>query len=99
MRRLGIQIDGVATPHTAIQYHYTAWPKQNPAHIVEFCQIIRTNMKMGHGTCVFHCDDSVGRTGVMIALLQIMDVIDRRDPNIDIFNTVFKLRADRMLMV
>ena len=99
MRRLGIQMDGVAASHTVIQYHYTTWPKQDPAHIVEFCQILRTNLKMRHENCVIHCNDSVGRTGVMIALLQIMDVIDMRDPDIDIFKTVFKLRADRMLMV
>ena len=102
-RRLRIQIEGVANYHTVIQYHYTAWPKQgvprDPANIVAICGIVRSNLKMGDGACIVHCDDSVGRTGVVIALLQVMDVVDSRVPDIDIFTTVLKLRADRMLMV
>ena len=102
-RRLRIQIEGVANSHTVIQYHYTAWPKQgvprDPARIVELCKVVRGNLKMGDGSCIIHCNDSVGRTGVVTALLQIMDVVDNRDPDIDVFTTVFKLRADRMLMV
>ena len=100
----GPQIEGVANYHTVIQYHYTSWPKRggvpkDPTKIVELCRIVRGNLKMGDGTCIVHCDDSVGRTGVVIALLQMMDVVDSRVPEIDIFATVLKLRADRMLMV
>ena len=102
-RRLKIQIEGVSNSHRVIQYHYTAWPKQgvprDPAKIVAICRIVRDNLKMGDGACIVHCDNSVGRTGVVMALLQVMDVVDSRVPDIDIFTTVLKLRADRMLMV
>ena len=51
------------------------------------------------GGIVVHCNDSAGRTGVVITLLQLMDIVDNRDSDIDVFTTVCRLRADRMLTV
>ena len=102
-RRLFINVEGVGSSHQVIQYHFTKWPKQgvprDPSNIVQLCSIVRNNLKMGDGSCIVHCNDSVGRTGIMIALLQMMDVVDSREPDIDVFTTVLKLRTDRMLMV
>ena len=56
-------------------------------------------MKRGNGTCITHCKDSVGRTGVFIGLMNLMSEIDEGKEEVDVFETVFKMRAERMLMV
>ena len=56
-------------------------------------------MKRGNGTCIAHCKDSVGRTGVFIGLMNLMSEIDEGKGEVDVFETVFKMRAQRMLMV
>ena len=56
-------------------------------------------MKRGNGTCIAHCKDSVGRTGVFIGLMNLMSEIDEGKGEVDVFETVFKMRAERMLMV
>ena len=56
-------------------------------------------MRRGNGSCIVHCNDSVGRTGVFIGLLNLMGEIDEDKEEVDVFETVFKMREERMLMV
>ena len=56
-------------------------------------------MKRGNGICIVHCNDSVGRTGVFIGLMNLMAEIDAGKEEVDILETVFKMREERMLMV
>ena len=59
----------------------------------------RNNLRRGNGSCIVHCNDSVGRTGVFIGLLNLMGEIDEDKEEVDVFETVFKMRSERMLMV
>ena len=64
---------------------------------IELCH--RNNLRRGNGSCIVHCNDSVGRTGVFIGLLNLMGEIDEDKEEVDVFETVFKMREERMLMV
>ena len=64
---------------------------------IEFCP--RQNLKRGNGICVVHCNNSVGRTGVFIGLMNLMAEIDEGKEEVDILETVFKMREERMQMV
>ena len=46
-----------------------------------------------------HCSAGVGRTGTMLALNKIMEDIDGGAEDIDIFDTVLRLRSERVFMV
>ena len=60
---------------------------------------MRAILKRGNGVCAVHCDDSVGRTGVLIGLMKIMEEVDANEQEIDVFKTVFEMRTARMKMV
>ena len=102
-RRLEILAGGVVNWHVICQYHFTAWSDRNlhkmTRPMLNFCKIIKTNMDRSNGTCAIHCNDSVGRTGVFIGLMNILNDLETDKEEIDIFGTVFKMRAERMKMV
>ena len=102
-RRLEILADGVVNWHVICQYHFTAWSDRNlqkmTKPMLNFCKIIKMNMDRSNGTCAIHCNDSVGRTGVFIGLMNILNDLDNDKEEIDIFGSVFKMRAERMKMV
>ena len=66
--------------------------------IIELCNQLRAILKRGNGVCAVHCDSSVGRTGVLIGLMKIMEEVDANKREIDVFKTVFEMRAARMKM-
>ena len=50
----------------------------------------------GGGPLLVHCSAGVGRTGTFISVDQICNNIDTSPgPELDIFNTVYKLRKQR----
>ena len=102
-RRLEILAEGVVNWHVIYQYHFTTWSDRNlqkmTKPMLNFCKIIKTNMVRSNGKCAIHCNDSVGRTGAFIGLMNILNDLDNDKEEIDIFGTVFKMRAERMKMV
>ena len=98
-RRLEILAGGVVNWHVICQYHFTAWSNRTAKPMLNFCKLVKTNMDRSNGTCVVHCNDSIGRTGVFIGLMNILSDLDNGKEEVDIFGTVFKMRAERMKMV
>ena len=102
-RRLDILPEGKSNWYVVTQYNYTAWPQHNLQdgfkHIWDLCRIVKTNLRRNQGPCVVHCSDSIGRTAFFLAAMKLMDEVDQTKENIDIFNTVFQMRAARMKMV
>ena len=102
-RRLEILAGGVVNWHVICQYHFTAWPDHNLQEMAKtmltFCKIVKTNLDRSNGTCVVHCNDSIGRTGVFTGLMNVLSDLDNGKEEIDIFGTVFKMRTERMKMV
>ena len=103
-RRLEILSEGSVSWHAIHQYHYSTWPDQNLQGgfrpLVDIAKIVKTNLSMGgNRTCLVHCSDSVNKTGVMIGLMNLMSDLDAYKDEIDVFATVYKMRAERMLMV
>ena len=102
-RRLEILTEGKVSWHVVNQLHFTAWQDQNLEHIsksiLRLCTMVRTNLNTSKGACVVHCNDSVGRTGIFIAMMKLTSDIDINKDTIDISKTVFDIRAARMEMV
>ncbi|XP_059166740.1 receptor-type tyrosine-protein phosphatase alpha-like [Physella acuta] len=86
--------------HTVLQYHYTAWPdKEVPPSLwslVDFQQRV-TSYPSCRPTLV-HCGGGVANTGTFIALELILHDI-KSTGYMDFFNTIWRLRQDRMHMV
>ena len=102
-RRLEIQAGIGAYTHSVVQYHYMDWPDfgapKNAKPLVDLVKMVRQDLSSLRGVCLVHCSAGVGRTGTMIALNKIIEDIEGGNQEIDIFNTVLDLRADRVLMV
>ncbi|KAK0068671.1 receptor-type tyrosine-protein phosphatase epsilon, partial [Biomphalaria pfeifferi] len=99
IRKLEISVTGEAT-HNLTQYHFTSWPDKGvPAtawSLVDFEQ--RVSFHLTQRPIVVHCSAGVGRTGTFIALHNVM--CQAEDTGyIDFFQTLSKLRIDRMLMI
>ena len=76
------------------------WPDhgvpKDPMTLIEMVNLIKSN---DFNKIIVHCSAGVGRTGTFIALSNLMDEILIGGKTIDVFKTVFNLRADRKLMV
>ncbi|XP_059173381.1 uncharacterized protein LOC131953936 [Physella acuta] len=86
--------------HLFTQFHFTSWPDKGvpltPWGLVDFEQ--RVALGGTSRPIVVHCSAGVGRTGTFIALRNVMR--EAEDTGyINCFNTVAKLRQDRVLMV
>ena len=102
-RRLEVLTQGKASWHVFNQFHFTEWRDHNlqqiSKSILNLCTMVKTNLNSSKGACVVHCNDSVGRTGIFIALMKLTSDIDMNKDIIDICKTVFDMRAARMQMV
>ncbi|XP_059169926.1 uncharacterized protein LOC131951611 [Physella acuta] len=86
--------------HTLTHFHFTSWPDQgvpsNPWGLVDFEQ--RVALESTSRPVVVHCSAGVGRTGTFIALRNVIKEAEDTG-KINFFNTVAKLRQDRVLMI
>ena len=102
-RRLEIIAGGAANWHVVSQYHFTKWSDRNLTKMTKpmlnLCKMVKTSLNRSTGTCVVHCNDSVGRTGVFIGLMNLLHDLEDGKEEIDIVGTVFKMRTERMKMV
>ncbi|KAH9490851.1 Receptor-type tyrosine-protein phosphatase zeta [Bulinus truncatus] len=82
------------------QFHYTSWPDKcvplEPWSLIDFEQKVFS--RPTDKPIVVHCSAGVGRTGTFIALHNLLTQAEETG-QVDFFNTVIKLRKDRMFMV
>ncbi|XP_059168901.1 receptor-type tyrosine-protein phosphatase alpha-like [Physella acuta] len=86
--------------HHFTHFHFTSWPDKGvpltPWGLVDFEQ--RVALGSTSRPIVVHCSAGVGRTGTFIALRNVMREAEDTG-RINCFQTVAKLRQDRVLMV
>ena len=83
----------------------TNWPDHSiPEDLESIRNVINYIMNKSHYPIVVHCSAGLGRTGTFIAIYNIIRTIQilmnsGRKPCFSVFNTVRKLREQRMGMV
>ncbi|KAI8726224.1 receptor-type tyrosine-protein phosphatase epsilon, partial [Biomphalaria glabrata] len=99
IRMLEISKKGEAR-HTFTHFHYTSWPDKSiptaPWSLVDFEQRVASNPTTR--PIVVHCSAGVGRTGTFIALHNIIKQAEETKM-VDFFQTVTRLREDRIFMI
>ncbi|XP_065666598.1 phosphatidylinositol phosphatase PTPRQ isoform X2 [Hydra vulgaris] len=88
---------------TIKHFQYVTWPDnshpESGSGIVDMIgRVQKWNQQNGTGPIVVHCSNGVGRTGVFIALFNVIDRV-RVEGVVDIFQTVRELRSQRPAMV
>ncbi|XP_067674274.1 tyrosine-protein phosphatase 10D-like isoform X2 [Haliotis asinina] len=83
-------------------FHYKAWPDfgvpKDPTSLIRFVRTVREKMFRDGGPIITHCSAGVGRSGTFIVLDHALQHIKDKDV-IDIYQIVYKLRKERVLMV
>ena len=81
-------------------FHHLAWQeygvKKNSFTLFDIIHSLK-NMKCN--LTLVHCSDGVGRTGVFIALYDLINEIHIEGKYLNVFQTVLDLRKDRKFMV
>ncbi|XP_061239125.1 tyrosine-protein phosphatase non-receptor type 11-like isoform X4 [Bos javanicus] len=99
--------DQEESPHTVKHYQYFSWPDHGvpaePTGVLSFLEEVnRTHSSMpGAGPMVVHCSAGIGRTGTIIVIDILVDVIRRQglDCDIDVPKTIQLVRRQRSGMV
>ncbi|EDV55808.2 uncharacterized protein Dere_GG22297 [Drosophila erecta] len=85
-----------------IHYYFKKWPDhgvpEDPMHLIMFVKKVKAERRPSYSPIVVHCSAGVGRTGTFIGLDLIMQRL-KSESKINIFETVKKLRFQRMKMV
>ncbi|EDV98240.1 receptor-type tyrosine-protein phosphatase eta [Drosophila grimshawi] len=85
-----------------IHFYFKKWPDHgcpdDPNHLITFVKKVKAEKRPNYSPIVVHCSAGVGRTGTFIALDLIMQRL-KSESKINIFETVKKLRFQRMKMV
>ncbi|XP_068145050.1 phosphatidylinositol phosphatase PTPRQ [Drosophila tropicalis] len=85
-----------------IHFHFKKWPDhgcpEDPMHLIAFVKKVKAERRPNYSPIVVHCSAGVGRTGTFIGLDLIMQRL-KSESKINIFETVKKLRFQRMKMV
>ncbi|XP_039484170.1 phosphatidylinositol phosphatase PTPRQ [Drosophila santomea] len=85
-----------------IHYYFKKWPDhgvpEDPMHLIAFVKRVKAERRPSYSPIVVHCSAGVGRTGTFIGLDLIMQRL-KSESKINIFETVKKLRFQRMKMV
>ncbi|CAJ0944082.1 unnamed protein product, partial [Mesorhabditis belari] len=84
------------------QFHFKEWEDskapESREHLLDFVERIRKTRNKG--PILVHCSAGVGRTGVFIALYNLLcQLADPAVTHVDVFKTVSKLREQRVRMV
>ncbi|XP_046378634.2 receptor-type tyrosine-protein phosphatase beta-like isoform X4 [Haliotis rufescens] len=83
-------------------FHYKAWPDfgvpKDPTSLLRFVRTVREKMFRDGGPIITHCSAGVGRSGTFIVLDHCLQHIKEKDI-VDIYQIVYKLRKERVLMV
>ncbi|KAH9492061.1 hypothetical protein Btru_026709 [Bulinus truncatus] len=86
--------------HKVTQFHFDSWPDKNvpltPWGLVEFQNRVWTSRTSK--PIVVHCSAGVGRTGTFIALCNVIEQ-GKETGRVNFFETLTKLRQDRMWMI
>uniref|UniRef100_A0A7E4UR20 protein-tyrosine-phosphatase n=1 Tax=Panagrellus redivivus TaxID=6233 RepID=A0A7E4UR20_PANRE len=87
-------------PRKVLQWHFKGWHDStsptSPTALLHFVRQIRTSTH--HAPVLVHCSAGVGRTGVFLAVDQLLDRLEAEQP-LDVFGVVQHLRRQRMNMV
>lgn len=87
-------------PRKVLQWQFKQWNDsevpQDAGHLLHFLRQVRTSTHAA--PIAVHCSAGVGRSGVFIALMELLDKLESEEP-IDIFGVVNRLRHQRMNMV
>jgi len=94
-----------------VQIQFTNWRDRSaPSDPHDLLQLVQLSRVMYNqfspkdttesSPLLVHCSAGVGRTGTFICVDQMMRAVDNRQTvDLDIFNTIYQLRRDRMYMV
>ena len=81
-------------------FHHIGWPDFGvPRDPVTLFQIIHSLSEWNLKCTLVHCSAGVGRTGVFIALIKLIDAIHSDVHELNVFQTVLNLRKNRKFMV
>ncbi|XP_060653336.1 phosphatidylinositol phosphatase PTPRQ [Drosophila nasuta] len=85
-----------------VHLYFKKWPDHgcpdDPMHLITFVKKVKAEKRPNYSPIVVHCSAGVGRTGTFIGLDLIMQRL-KSESKINIFETVKKLRFQRMKMV
>lgn len=85
-----------------VHFYFKKWPDHgcptDPTHLITFIRKVKVEKIPSYSPIVVHCSAGVGRTGTFIGLDIIMQRL-KNESKINIYETVKKLRFQRMKMV
>ncbi|XP_016985316.1 receptor-type tyrosine-protein phosphatase beta [Drosophila rhopaloa] len=85
-----------------VHFYFKKWPDhgcpEDPMHLITLVKKVKSERRPSYSPIVVHCSAGVGRTGTFIGLDLIMQRL-KSESKINIFETVKKLRFQRMKMV
>ncbi|XP_038173547.1 tyrosine-protein phosphatase non-receptor type 11-like [Arvicola amphibius] len=95
------------TERTVWQYHFQTWPDHgvpsDPGGVLDFLEEVHHKQEsiVDAGPVVVHCNTGIGRTGTLIVIDILIDIIREKgvDHDIDICKTIQMVRSQRPGMV
>ncbi|XP_057299705.1 receptor-type tyrosine-protein phosphatase S-like isoform X1 [Hydractinia symbiolongicarpus] len=103
VRELKLTNTDASTSRDVKQFHYTTWPEtgspSSGTGMIELIgQVQKWNSSIDNKIITVHCSAGVGRTGVFIALTNLIERV-KTEGVIDLYQTVKKMRQQRPGMV
>ncbi|XP_022227616.2 receptor-type tyrosine-protein phosphatase H [Drosophila obscura] len=99
---LSVVHDKYGLKEKVVHFYFKKWPDhgcpEDPMHLIAFVKKVKSERRPSYSPIVVHCSAGVGRTGTFIGLDLIMQRL-KSESKINIFETVKKLRFQRMKMV
>ena len=84
-------------------YHFSAWPDHGvPADktvMIAFVRRVRQNHPSEGPPLIVHCSAGVGRTGTFITLDTMLQRIDNKEEDLNVYEFLVDMRSKRTLMV
>lgn len=94
-----------ATPRAVVQFHFTQWPDHgvpaNTQAMLSLRRLVAEHRQLSppSGPLVVHCSAGVGRSGTFVALDRLLERLDARSDDLDVFALVAAMRAERFWAV